>query len=155
MIPNLFSKYPIPKKIPKELQEKIHEFSQWGNREQFIRNAFLYIVGRYGGNRVRFISQFGRIFETDILKIYEARWYMHCTTMNYLIRIMCVKSWLFDEGDIHLRITHTWYIMPHQYLEISLWGDGTLELDPWNYQFGIEYGDHGSGFDSMHIYPIR
>jgi hypothetical protein len=80
---------------------------------------------------------------------------MHCTTMNYLIRIMCIESWLFDESEIRLRLTHTWYIMPHQYLEISLWWGKTLDLDPWNYQFGIDYGKYGYGLDSVHIYTIR
>jgi hypothetical protein len=92
MIPNFFKKEPIPDIIPEELTEKIREFSRSGDRERFIKDAFSYIVSRYGGARTGLISHFMRIFETDISKIYTTTGYMHCTTMSYLIRIMCIKS---------------------------------------------------------------
>jgi hypothetical protein len=92
MIPNFFKKEPIPDIIPEELTEKIREFSQSGDRENFIKDTFFYVVGRYGGARTGLISHFMRIFETDIFEIFATTGYMHCTTMNYLIRIMCIKS---------------------------------------------------------------
>jgi hypothetical protein len=92
MIPNLLKKTPIPDTIPEALQEKIREFAQSGDKEQFIRDAFLYIVSRYGGARTGLICYLVRIFETDIFEIYATTGYMHCTTMNYLIRIMCIES---------------------------------------------------------------
>ena len=31
----------------------------------------------------------------------------------------------------------------------------TITLDPWYYQFGIDYGKYGSGFDSVRFNPVR
>ncbi len=81
--------------------------------------------------------------------------YMHCTTMNFILRTMCLRSNYFHEDDIELKWTQTWFLSPHQYMRIRLTEDTYVEVDPWNYQFGIEYGKHGSRFDSVHIFPIR
>ncbi len=61
----------------------------------------------------------------------------------------------FEEKDIKSKLTNSWYIAPHQYLEINISGKKKIILDPWNYQFGIDYGKYGSGFDSLKINPIR
>lgn len=56
---------------------------------------------------------------------------MHCTNMNFLLRVMAVKSGLFNERDVRLRLANTWYIAQHQYLEVKL-GKKKIALDPWN-----------------------
>jgi hypothetical protein len=65
---------------------------------------------------------------------------------------MAVKSGLFHDEDIALKLTHTWYVGPHQYLKIHISESKKITLDPWNYQFGIGYGKYGSGFDSVQIF---
>jgi hypothetical protein len=68
---------------------------------------------------------------------------------------MLVKSGLFMDDDIDLRLTNSWYVMIHQYLEIKISKNKRITLDPWNYRFGIDYGKYGHGFSSMHMWSIR
>lgn len=154
MIPNLFKKMSIPNKVPKELNNKIKEFSKSKNKEEFLKKSFFYIVNNWGGSRVNLICNFPRLRQKDLSKILKSHDYMHCTTMNYLLRVMAVKSSLFSDRDIKLKLTNTWYIIPHQYLEIKI-SNKRILLDPWNYQFGIDFGKIGCGFDSLKIIPIR
>jgi hypothetical protein len=153
MIPNLFSKQPIPEKIPKELSDKIKEFSKVKNKDKFVEKCFLYIVGKWYGQRFGVFTRFPRLFEKDIFKIFKTQGYLHCTTINFLLRIMLIKSGLFKEEDIVLKITNTWYIYVHQYLEVKLSKTKTITLDPWNYHYGIPYGNYGKGFASIKMSP--
>jgi CII-binding regulator of phage lambda lysogenization HflD len=120
MIPNLFKKNNIPNKIPKELNNKIKDFSKSKNKEEFLKKSFFYIVNDWGGSRVNLIYNFPRLRQKDLSEILKSQGYMHCTTMNYLLRVMAVKSNLFSDRDIKLKLTNTWYIIPHQYLEIKI-----------------------------------
>lgn len=155
MIPNLLNKILIPNHIPKELDDKIKEFSKSKNKEFFLKKSFFYIVNNWSGSRINLICKFSRLYQKDLHKIIHTKGYMHCTTMNYLLRVMAVKSGLFDDKDIQIKLTNSWYMVPHQYLEIKISDKKKVFLDPWNYQFGINYGEYGSGFDSIKINPVR
>ena len=96
-----------------------------------------------------------RLLLRDIDKIMQTKGYLHCTTMNYLLRIMAVKSGLFADQDIKLKFTNTWYVAPHQYLEVDLANGEKVTLDPWNYQYGIDYGEYGARFDSIQIRRVQ
>lgn len=155
MIPNLFVKQELPSKIPKELELKIKEFSRSKNKEEFLKKSFFYVVRGWGGSRFNFFFKFTRLFQKDISQILRTKGYMHCTTMNFLIRIMLIRSGLFKESDIRLIFTNSWYIVPHQYMVVRVSEKKFINIDPWYYQFGIDYGEYGSGFSSMIINPIR
>ena len=155
MIPNLFSKLPIPKRVPEELERRIADLAQGATPEVFLRRAFDWIVETWGGPRFGLFSKLGRLFVIDLRDIIHTKGYMHCTTMNYLLRVMAVRSGFFKDEDIEQVLTHSWYVAPHQYLRVRLGGGKTITLDPWNYQFGIDYGQNGSGFASLKLTPIR
>ena len=156
MIPNLFIKQDIPSKLPEILENKIFEILKNSkNKEEFLKDSFFYIVENRWWNRRNLICKFDRLFEKDISKIINSKWYLHCTTMNFLLRVMAVKSGLFSDKDIQLKLTNSWYIAPHQYLKIRVSDDKKVTLDPWNYQFGIDYGNYWSGFDSIKMNPVR
>ena len=74
--------------------------------------------------------------------------------MNYLLRTRAVKSGLFKDEEINLKLTNSWFLALHQYLEIKISDTKKVTLDPWNYQYGIKYGNYGSGFDSLRITPV-
>lgn len=151
MIPNLFKKSRIPDDVPMQFEKTIRNFSESANQNEFLKKSFFFIVKRWGGNRMSLFLNFSRLFETDIAKILNTKGYLHCTTMNYLLRVMAVKSGMFADDDIQLKLTNTWYVFPHQYLVIKLKDRKQITLDPWNFQFGIKYGDYGSGFDSVKL----
>lgn len=156
MIPNLFTKQAITGKIPEILENKISEILKISkDKVEFLKNSFFYIVWNRSWSRCNLIYKFDRLFEKNISKIIDSKWYLHCTTMNFLLRIMAVRSGLFKDEDIKLKLTNSRYIAPHQYLKIRLSEDEIINLDPWNYQFWIDYGKYWSGFDSIKISPIR
>ena len=154
-LPNVFIKQPIPDVLPAELEAVIEGLVKTEDRESFLKEAFFFVVNRWGGNRINFILKFQRLFEKDLNKILATEGYLHCTTMNFLLRVMAVKSGLFQDEEIRLRWTHTWYLVPHQYLKIRIAAGKTINLDPWNYQYGVDYGKVGSGFASIRFKPIR
>lgn len=155
MIPNFFSKQKIPNKIPKDFELKINNFSKGCEKEEFLRESFDFVAKGWGGSRFNLFWKFFRLFEKDIFEILNSKGYLHCTTMNFLIRVMGVKSGLFKDEDFELVWTNSWYIAPHQYLRVRIGKDKYLNVDVWNYQFGIDFGDFGSGFDSLKVKPVR
>jgi hypothetical protein len=154
MIPNLFRKQPLPKNIPIALEKKIKEFSKSKDKELFLKKSFFYIVNKWSGNRINFVLQIHKAFRRDMNKIYSTRGYMHCTTMNYVLRVMAVKSGLFKDSDIELKMTQNWHIAPHQYLRFKISKNKFTTLDPWSYQYGLDYGTYSSSFASFRMSPI-
>ena len=156
MIPNLFAKQDIPDKLPAVLDEKIWEiYEKTSSNTEYLEQSFYFITNTWKGNRFGFATKLHQVFLKDIDHIVSLDGYHHCTTMNYLLRIMAVRSNHFIDEDIKLKLTHSWYLAPHQYLEVTLDNSKTIYVDPWNYQFGIDFGSYGSGFDSTKIFPVR
>ncbi len=155
MIPNLFGKLPIPKKIPKSMEKKIKEFAKDNNKGKFVKRCFDFLVSIHHGSRINMILKFVDLYRNNINYIWNHRGFFHCTTLNYILRIMLVKSNLFKDEDIELKISNTLYIAPHQYMKIKMDNGKFLNVDVWAYQFGIDFNDYGHGFHSGEIQPIR
>ena len=151
VIPHFFSKSSLPTHLPYKLSVDINRLSKTSSQRSLAKKAFLYVVGNWGGPRYNMLFKFHRLFYRDISRIFKTKGYLHCTSMNYILRVLLVKSGLFSDSDISIRFTNTWFVCPHQYLEVKLDDGDVLYLDPWNYQFGISYGNVGSGFDSTRI----
>lgn len=155
MIPHLFSKYPLPENIPEEIQTFIREFSVLWDKEEFLEKAFYFVVERWWWPRYRLFFTLRELFQTDIDTIIQTKGYMHCTLMNYILRVILIKSGFFDEEDIKQKLTHTWYITIHQYLRVYIEDWWYRDIDPWGYQYGIEYGKYSKGFNSINIFPVN
>lgn len=72
--------------------------------------------------------------------------FLHCTKLNYLIRILLIKGGLFKEEDIELRWTSTWLIFPHQYLKVKINKNKFINVDLWGKAYGIPFGSYARGF---------
>ena len=143
---NPFKKFPIPERIPKSLLIKINECSESKNKDIILKKCFDYVVSKQNGGRINIILQIKRLFVNDFDDIYRHGGFLYCTHMNYLLRIMLVKSGFFDDDDIKQKLTNTWFVMPHQYLCIKLSKGKYINVDPWAYQFGVDFGNYGHGF---------
>ncbi len=154
MIPNLFSKQEIPDEIPEKLKEKIREFSHNSDKEDFLKKSFFYITSKWGGGRMNLIYKLRLLFDKDISKIFNTKGYLHCTTMNFLLRTMLVKSGFFRDEDIELK-SHSSWIVPHQYLKVKIKEGEFVKLDIWAYQFGVDYGKISSFSDLKNTRAIR
>lgn len=156
MIPHLFRPYSLPKEIPSALTKHIEEFSKSSKEdEEFIKKCFFLVASFQKGHRVNLLLKFHRLFWKDLAQLFHFRGYFHCTTSNYLLRAILAKSGRIPEKNIRQVSTSTWGIFPHQYLQVKMKNQKYLNLDPWAYRFGIEFGDHSHGFHTGHIFPIR
>jgi len=155
MIPNLFRKEPIPNTIPKEMESIIQKYSQSKNKEIFLRKSYEYLTKKYNIKRLYVIIKFPELFKQRVESLWNRKGYIHCISLNYLLRIMLIRSGLFSEHDIELKISNTWFIALHQYLRVKINQKKYVNVDPWTHTFGIEFGDYGHGFHSGSIFPKR
>ena len=155
MIPNLFSKEPVPEKIPESMEDKIKEFAKSKDKEIFLKKSFYHVVSKSRPRRGFTILRCNEAFKTDIIYLWEKKGYIPCTSLNYLVRVMLVKSGLFREEDIELKLTNTWYIMIHQYLRVRINEKKYINVDPFGYSFGIRFGDYAHGFHAGTLTPVK
>ncbi len=147
MIAHLFKKEQIPKELPFELIKEISLLSQERNKEKVLQKCFYYTTDKWKGYKIGFFLKIHYLFLKDPFFIIKWRGYMHCTIMNYILRIMLVKSWFFKDNDIEIKLTN----VIHQYLIIKISDWKTITLDPWGYQFWIEYGEYANGFNLFSV----
>lgn len=152
---NPFKRQAIPKKIPKSLLADINKFAESKNKDIILKKCFNYVVSKQKGGRLNMILKINRLSKDNFEDIWRRKGFMYCTAMNYLLRIMLVKSGFFKDEDIELKLTNTWYIVPHQYLRIKMNERKFINVDPWAYQFGIDFGNYGHGFKAGSLNSIR
>lgn len=142
---DLFSKTPLPQELPEEMKMTINELSRSASQEECLKKAYAVMTARFHGLRGTTYFLFWRLFIKDAAKLWKQKGFMQCTNLNYLMRILLVKSGFFSEEDIELKWTAIWYFSPHQYLRIRL-GGKFVNIDIWGRHAGIEFGDYTHGF---------
>ncbi|MBN1792067.1 hypothetical protein JW826_00045 [Candidatus Woesearchaeota archaeon] len=164
MIPNLFSKLPIPGKIPAGLERAVRDLKRKNRtKESFLRATFDFLRQKYTLSRMKVILEFPELFKTDLEYLWRRTGHLHCTNVNYLLRVMLVKSGLFKDSDIKPMNTNTWFVMPHQYLRVDVTDKNAkaggarkeIDVDISTYDFGIPYGSHAGGLRCGSLFPKR
>lgn len=154
MIPNLFSKEKIPKKIPLEMKEVINSFKNFDDLE-FMYKTYLFLGKRYKPKRGYFFYNLPRIFRKDLNYLWNQKEkHLFCHQFNFLYRVLLVKSGRFKDENIKLKLTNTWFLMIHQYLNINI-QDRLINVDIWAYYFGIPFGKYAHGFKAGSIFPKK
>lgn len=146
MIPNLFKKEPIPKKIPLEMQKVVKKLKKCKSKEECLKLAYGVMTKRYRGYRFTTYLRLGEIFENDVNKLWARRGFLHCNLMNFLLRVLLVKSGWFKEKDIEQNHCLVWYISLHQYLRVAVGGGKKINVDLWNASYGKKFGQYAHGF---------
>lgn len=138
-------KYPIPQKIPLDMQEVIMELKRHSKKKiDFLILAHQYLTKRYHGGRILSIIRLDLVMMTDIEKIWRRHGYTPCNTLNYLLRIFLIKSGYFKEEGIIVK--HTFFNFNiHQYLKIKA-DKNWINVDPAGKAMGVEFGDYASLF---------
>jgi hypothetical protein len=103
------------------------------------------LISKYRGYRGKTWIKIFDIFENDINVLWSKNGFLHCTSINYVMRILLVKSGFFTEDDLRLKWTHVGYISPHQYLQVKV-DEKLINVDIWAYAYGIKFGDYAHGF---------
>lgn len=139
-----FSKEPLPRFIPKEMEKDIARIKgQSKDKEDFAKKSLAFVSGRCKIGAFKCYTEMNKLFWKDIWKIYKEKGYLPCTAQNHLLRTMLVKSKYFKDDDIMLRHTNFDFNI-HQYMVLNVDGK-EVSLDPWFYP-ELGYGKHGTGF---------
>jgi len=146
MIPNILSKAKIPDKLPKEMEDFIKQLKKSKTKKECVKKTYFFISKKYRGYRVKTYLRFFDLFVSDIHKIWAKSGFLHCNVLNYVMRILLIKSKVFEDKDIKLKWTLVWYISPHQYLNIKIDQNKSINIDLWGKAYGIPFGEYAHGF---------
>lgn len=146
MIPNLFWKSKIPERLPKDMQAVVDRLKKSKGKKDCLRRAYEILSKKYKGCKFYTYRRFFDLFVTDLKKIWEKSGCLHCTHLNYLLRVMLVKSGFFKDEDIQLRLTLVYYVSVHQYLKIKIGKNDYVNVDLWGNTNGVKFGDYAHGF---------
>lgn len=146
MIPNLFWKVMIPNKLPESMQDIVTQLKKSENKEVCLRKAYNILSKKYRGCRFYTYLKFFDLFITDVNRLWKKNGCLHCTHLNYLLRVLLIKSGFFKEEDIKLKLTLIYYVSIHQYLNIRINNDKFIDVDLWGNANGIKFGYYTHGF---------
>jgi len=147
IIPHLgYKKLPLPENIPVEWQKEIDLLkSKADSPEKFLDLTYNYLGEKYYSKsnsffrRLRTFTNFSTLF-IGLDELYKRSGFMHCTQLNFLLRIFLVKSGFFKEEDIRLR--HMFFdFFIHQYAQVKL-SKHWLAIDIFDYSNGLKIGKH-------------
>jgi hypothetical protein len=131
-----FKKKPLPETIPEDFLNTIQELSKNSLDDfDFLTKSYNYVVSRYSGSRIKTITKFWYAFEEPIN---HKPGFLPCTSQNYLLRLMLVKSGRFQESDIQVNVIPL-NLFIHQYLKVKI-GDSYIDTDPWSHFLGMPLG---------------
>ena len=136
MIPNLIEKKPLPKKIPTEMKIVIKKLKQSKDRRQCLKQAYNILTKRFKGYHFGTYVHIEEAYDYDLKRMWHSK-YLHCTKLNYLLRLLLVKSGFFKEKDIQQVLTVNYGFSPHQYLKID-----DIDVDVWGKTRKISFGKH-------------
>ncbi len=117
---DLFSKTPIPDKLPDEMWKTINRIKKSSGKQECLKNVYEILIAKYRGYRVKTFLKIYDIFQHNIDVLWNKNGFLHCNNINYIMRVLLVKSNFFTEEDIRLKWTHTWYTTPHQYVQVKV-----------------------------------
>ncbi len=146
MVINPFSKRKIPNRLPSSMQTEVDRIAKCKSKEAALKCAYDLLTKKYRGYRVKTYVLLPDAFIDDIGKIWQKSGFLHCTNLNWLLKILLVKSGHFKISDIKEKRTLVWYISPHQYLDVSVSKNKVVHVDVWSKAYGIPFGDYAHGF---------
>lgn len=144
-IPHLgFSKDRLPENIPIGLNEKINEIAKNSKSSyEFLQKAYDFLGTKYHAERLNTFLKFYGLFD-NLDEVWNKNGFLHCTQMNYLMRIFLVRGGFFKDEDIKIKHTLANFII-HQYLMVR--ADGKwIDADAGEKVRGMEIGNHLWGF---------
>lgn len=147
VIPHLgFEKDALPENIPVEWQKEIEFLKiKANNAEEFLSLTYNYLGQKYSYQSRPFFRRF-KIFPNfqtlfiSLNDLYQRRGFMHCTQLNFLLRLFLVKSGFFKEEDIKLKYIFVNFFI-HQYAQVYL-NNRWIDVDIFDYSNGLKIGEH-------------
>ena len=101
-----FKKHYPPENVPDDMEKTIKELEQKSPAAMtYLTSAFSFVRSRWHSERLRTIIRFPLIFRKDIYEIWNSPGYAHCTTINFVLYVLLVKSKFFKKEDVKFRET--------------------------------------------------
>lgn len=138
----------VPVAIPVEMESAVAALRDSRNKMECLVRAYQLLSQKYRGYRIRTYVHILDALRSDLREIWRRSGFLHCMPLNYLLKILLVKSGYFRDGDVRFCWTLIWFISPHQYVKVRLAEGQWVDVDLWGRAFGIPFGSHGHGIHS-------
>ncbi|MFH1030314.1 MAG: hypothetical protein V1770_03595 [bacterium] len=144
-IPHLgFRKDKLPENIPADLNKKISEIAKKSKSSyEFLQQTYDFLGTKYHAERFNTFLRFYGLFES-LDEVWKKSGFLHCTQMNYLMRIFLVQGGFFKDKDIKVKHTFANFCI-HQYLKVHVDGKW-VAVDAGEKIRGMDIGKHLWGF---------
>ena len=116
MVLDLFGKTSIPEKIPKSMEKAVKEISKCTSKKKALFKAYDIVTRRFQSYKLKTYTRVFDLLVNNIFELWKRTDFLHCTNLNYVLRILLVKSKHFSEKDIKLKWGLNNYFSPHQFL---------------------------------------
>lgn len=136
----------IPDNLPTDMFNLINQLKKSKSKRDCLKKTYSALTSKYRGYAFKTYFRFFDIFTSDTNKLWAKSGFLHCSKLNFLMRILLVKSGHFQNEDIKTKWTLVWYLSPHQYLQIRLNDNEYINIDMWGKAYGIPFGDYAHGF---------
>lgn len=136
----------IPLLFPLKIQQVIDGLKKTRTKQECLHKAYRLLTAKYHGNRLKTVTRFLELCPRSVDAVWARSGFLHCTNLNWLLRVLLVKSGHFTEEDIETCWTLLWYVSPHQYLRVKLDDGQQAKVDVWANVYGIGFGDYAHGF---------
>jgi hypothetical protein len=67
--------------------------------------------------------------------------FLHCTSLNFILKYVLIKSWKFSQKEIQYKWTLIWWFSPHQYVKVR-----NKNIDIWAKKYKIPFWDYARYF---------
>lgn len=141
MLAHFFYKVALPKTLPKEMEKEVEVLRKIRRKDLALQKAWDILLKKFDGSFS--FENIQDYFPKNIHSLWQRK-RQHCTSLNYFLRILLVKSGHVEEEDIQLKYSLI-SISPHQYLHVNTKGGG-INMDPWSGTKGLKLGDYAWGF---------
>jgi lysyl-tRNA synthetase class I len=85
---DLFSKTPMPSKLPNEMEKIINEIKKSLNKEECLKKIYQILILKHRGYRIKTYLKLFDVFMYNITKLWNKNGFLHCTNINYVMRIL-------------------------------------------------------------------
>ena len=148
MILQMFFNFGFPQEIPKDMEKVINHVKKFKSKRQAIEYVWKYIGEKYHPYcGFTTYTRFYELLSTDMTTLWDSE-RTHCTKLNYLIRIILIKSGHFKESDFKINWTLVWWFSPHQFMKIKLSKNNYIIVDGWGYSHRIRLNEYARGFNT-------
>lgn len=153
LIPHLgFTKDVLPENIPLAWQKEVDLLkAKASSPNEFLFLTYNFLGQKYSYQswpffrRFKVFTNFSTLF-ISLDDLYLRSGFMHCSQLNFLLRLFLVKSGFFKEEDIRLQHVFVNFFI-HQYAQVRI-DNEWLDVDIFEYSSGLKIGQHLKTFSA-------